>query len=330
MAHGSGGEAMWEFISREILGRFENSMLKALSDAAVLEVDKARLAFTTDSYTVKPLTFPGGDIGKLAVYGTVNDLAVMGAKPLFLSCSLIVEEGFPYDQLLAYLDSMREAARRVGVEIVTGDTKVVERGSADGLFVNTSGIGLIPPGVDLGTHRIEPGDVVIVSGTVGDHGMAVYLAREEFGLEAGIESDCAPVVELTEAMLRAGSGGVKFMRDPTRGGLAATLNEVARGANLGIEVDETAIPVKESVREACEILGMEPLSLANEGKVVAICSAEVAEKVLSALKECEGGEEAAIIGEVVSEHPREVVLRTEVGGLRLLEMPVEEQVPRIC
>lgn len=330
LAHGSGGEAMWEFISKEILPRFGGPLLRKTPDAAVFELGGLRVAFTTDSYTVKPLTFPGGDIGKLAVFGTANDLAVVGARPLYISCSLIVEEGFPLDELRRYLDSMREAAEVAGVEVATGDTKVVERGSADRLFINTSGIGIVRADANLDISRVEPGDVVIVSGTVGDHGMAVYLAREEWGLEAEVRSDCGPVLPLVEAALEAGGEAVKFCRDPTRGGLSAVLNEVARSAGVGIEVEEARIPVSPAVREACEVLGMEPWSLACEGRVVLICSPEAADRILSALRASNGGRGADAIGGVVADHPGEVVMRTEVGGLRLLEMPVEEQVPRIC
>lgn len=330
LAHGSGGEAMWEFIGREILPRFGGPLLQRAPDAAVFEVGGVRLAFTTDSYTVKPLTFPGGDIGKLAVYGTTNDLAVVGARPLYISCSLIVEEGFPLDELRRYLDSMHEAARIVGVEVATGDTKVVERGSADGLFLNTSGIGLVRKEAMLDVTRVEPGDVVVVTGTVGDHGMAIYLSREGWGLEADVESDCGPVLLLVEGALDAGGEKVKFCRDPTRGGLSATLNELARLAGVGIEVEEAKIPLSPAVREACEVLGMEPWSLACEGRIVIICAPDVAGRILSALRASNEGKGAAAIGEVVSSHPGEVVMRTEVGGLRLLEMPLEEQIPRIC
>jgi len=330
LAHGSGGEAMWEFIGREILSRFGSPLLRKAPDAAVFELGGARLAFTTDSYTVKPLRFPGGDIGKLAVYGTANDLAVVGARPVYLSCSLIVEEGFPMGELREYLDSMREAAESLGVEVVTGDTKVVERGSADGLFVNTSGIGVVMPGAHLDVTRVEPGDVVIVTGPVGDHGMAIYLSREEWGLEAEVESDCAPVLPLVEAALDAGGEAVKFCRDPTRGGLSAALNEIARSAGVGIEVEESRIPVRPAVREACEVLGMEPWSLACEGRVVLVCEKGAEDCVLSALRASKDGREAEVVGEVVEAHPGRVLMRTEVGGVRLLEMPEEEQVPRIC
>jgi len=330
LAHGSGGEAMWEFIHEEILPRLGGPLLRKTPDAAVFELGGVRLAFTTDSYTVKPLTFPGGDIGKLAVFGTANDLAVVGARPLYLSCSLILEEGFPLEELRRYLESMREAAGVVGVEVATGDTKVVERGSADGLFVNTSGIGLVRPDARLDVSRVEPGDVVIVSGTIGDHGMAVYLARGEWGLEAEVWSDCGPVLPVVEAALEAGGEAVKFCRDPTRGGLSAVLNEVARSAGLGIEVEEAKIPVSPAVREACEVLGMEPWSLACEGRVVIICSPWAADRILSAVRASDKGKGAEAIGRVVPDHPGEVLMRTEVGGLRLLEMPLEEQVPRIC
>ena len=289
-----------------------------------------RLAFTTDSYVVSPLFFPGGDIGKLAVCGTINDLAMSGATPLYLSAGFILEEGLPLADLERVVASMAATAQAAGVQIVAGDTKVVDRGKADKLFINTAGIGLVPAGVELGGDRARPGDVIILSGTIGDHGMTIMSQREGLRFTSPLESDCAPLHGLVAAMLEVAPQAIHCLRDPTRGGLTTTLNEVAGKSGVGIEIEEHAIPVRDAVRAACELLGLDPLYVANEGKLVAFVAPEAADVLLARMRAHEHGREAAIIGRVTAEHAGRVVLRTALGARRILDMLVGEQLPRIC
>jgi len=290
-----------------------------------------KLAFTTDSYVVSPLFFPGGDIGKLAVCGTVNDLSMSGARPLWLSAGFIIEEGLPLADLERVVASMAATAEQAGVQIVTGDTKVVDRGSADRLFINTAGVGVVPPGVEIGGDRARPGDVVLLSGTIGDHGMTILTQREGLQFDSPLASDCAPLNGLVAALLAAAPPGtVHSLRDPTRGGLATTLNELAGRSRAGIEIEETAVPVGEAVRAACELLGLDALYVANEGKLVAIVAPEAAEVALVALRAHEYGRQTAKIGRVTETHPGRVVLRTALGARRVVDMLTGEQLPRIC
>jgi hydrogenase expression/formation protein HypE len=330
LGHGAGGKQMDELIARIITPLFGMTG-GALEDAARLDIGKqgaGRLAMTTDSYVVTPLQFPGASIGHLAVNGTVNDLAVSGAQPLYLSCGLIMEEGLAIETLIDVLGDMAEAARKAGVRIVTGDTKVVDRGHADGLFINTAGVGWVPAGVDVGIHRVQPGDKLILSGPLGEHGAAILIARGELALESEIQSDCQPLHQLIAAMLEA--GGVHAMRDVTRGGLGSVANEFAEGSGLGLMLDEAAIPVPLEVHGFCEVLGLDVLYLANEGKLLAAVSPESADTVLDAMKSLPEGEQAAVIGEVVADNPGRVVVKTSFGSHRILDKLVGEQLPRIC
>lgn len=330
LAHGSGGLLTHELIREVFLRRFANPMLAALDDAAALPaLPPGRLALTTDSYVVQPLFFPGGDIGKLAVCGTVNDLAVTGATPLYLTCGFILEEGLPLETLERVVDSMAAMAREAGVQIVTGDTKVVERGAADGLFINTAGVGVIPPGMELGPAWLRPGDVLLVNGPVGDHGTAVMLAREGLNFRTDLQSDCAPLNDLIAALLEVTPGAVRCMRDATRGGLATVLCEWAE-SGVGIEIEETAVPVRDPVRAVSEFLGLDPLYSANEGTLTLAVAPEAAEIALAALRAHPLGREAAIIGRVTAEHAGRVVLRTPYGARRILHILTGAQLPRIC
>ncbi|HEX5085469.1 MAG TPA: hydrogenase expression/formation protein HypE [Blastocatellia bacterium] len=334
LAHGSGGKAMRDLIQDVILGAFDNPLLAPLEDQAVVGLDSLashgdRLAFTTDTYVVHPLFFPGGDIGKLAVNGTVNDLAMSGASPLYLSCGLVLEEGLPVETLRRVAASMREAADLAGVSVVTGDTKVVERGSADKLFINTAGVGVVPAGVNISASRAMPGDRVIVNGCLGDHGCAILMARNELALETDVESDCMPLAGLVQTML-AVCPDIHCLRDATRGGLATVLNEFAQSSRAGIRIDETALPARETVRGACEILGLDPLYLANEGKLVAIVPAESADRLVEAMRRHPAGRESAIIGDVLESPAGVVMLNTGFGGGRIVDLLVGEQLPRIC
>ncbi|MFO0754750.1 MAG: hydrogenase expression/formation protein HypE [Thermodesulfovibrionales bacterium] len=329
LGHGSGGTLSRQLIRDLFLDAFDNEYLAPLNDQAVLSLPSARIAFTTDSYVVDPLFFPGGDIGKLAVCGTVNDLAVGGAEPLYLSASFILEEGLPFDDLRRIVASMAEAAEQAGVQVVTGDTKVVERGKGDKVFITTAGVGIVGEGISLSPASIRPGDVVIVSGFIGDHGIAVMTRREGMRLEAPVESDCAPLHGLVRSMLAA-DAGIRAMRDPTRGGLATTLNEFAASSGCGILIDEEAIPVREEVRGACELLGFDPLYLANEGKLVAVVPKGAARSVLAAMRGNPLGAGAAVIGEAVSDPPGRVLLKTSIGSRRIVAMLSGEQLPRIC
>jgi hydrogenase expression/formation protein HypE len=334
LAHGGGGQAMRDLIDDVFLEAFQAPALREMGDAATIALAGLaargdRLAFTTDSFVVDPLFFPGGDIGKLAVCGTINDLAVSGARPLYLTCAVIIEEGFPVETLRRVAQSMAATAREAGVAIVTGDTKVVGRGACDKLFVNTAGIGVIEPGLALGPAQVRPGDVVLVNGLLGDHGATILNARGDLALSTPIESDCAALHGLIDALLRA-APGLRFLRDATRGGLATVLNEVADGARLGLEIEEAAVPIRDEVKGFCEILGLDPLYLANEGKLVAILPEAEAEAALAALRADPLGADAAVIGRVSERRPGRVVMRTVLGGERIVDMLVGEQLPRIC
>jgi hydrogenase expression/formation protein HypE len=334
LAHGGGGKAMRDLIDDVFVSAFDNPALDQLDDQAKVSLAEIsvrgdRLAFTTDTFVVDPLEFPGGDIGSLAVAGTVNDLAVGGAQPLYLSCAMIIEEGADVDLLRRVARSMARTAASAGVKIVTGDTKVVERGACDKLFINTSGIGVIPKRVDLGIHRIQPGDAVLVSGRLGDHGAAILNARGDLALSASVESDSAPLNGLIESLLAA-CPEVRFLRDPTRGGLASVVNEVAETTGLGVELEELTIPMHSEVKGMCEILGLDPLYLANEGKVVCVVAQESAALALATMARHDLGRAAATIGRIVDSPPARVVMHTVFGGKRIVDMLVGEQLPRIC
>ncbi len=336
MGHGGGGKLGNELVEHLFLPAFRNSALENLGDAAVLDLSGGRglpagnIAMSTDSFVVQPLFFPGGSIGALAVNGTVNDLAVSGAVPKFLTASFILEEGFPLAQLAAIVEDMAAAARTAGVQIVTGDTKVVERGHGDGCYINTAGIGLLRPGISVGPQRAQAGDAILVSGCIGDHGMAIMSVREGLEFESQIRSDCAALNGMIAGVLDAAGGAVHTMRDPTRGGLASTLNEIAASSNVGIAIDEARLPVRAEVQSACELLGLDPVYVANEGKAVFIVEPEFAEVVLSVLQAHPLGREAAIIGRVTDEHKRMLVARTGMGANRVIAMQIGEQLPRIC
>ena len=330
LGHGSGGKLSRELIERSFLPHLRSPELARLDDAAALTVPEGNLALTTDSFVVTPLVFPGSDIGRLAVYGTVNDLAMLSARPLCLSAAFIVEEGFSVETLEQIAASMAAAADEAGVPVVTADTKVVERGSADGLFINTTGLGAIQQTPPPSGQRAAVGDKLILSGTVADHGIAVLMARNQFPFRADIVSDCAPLWGLVETMLRTGAE-LHALRDPTRGGLATVLNEIAEAAHVAITVDEAAVPVAEPVRGACEMLGLDPLYVANEGKLVAIVPTDAADELIAVMRQHAIGRQACIIGEVTGEHPRgRVTLATRIGGSRILDLLVGEQLPRIC
>jgi len=331
LGHGSGGQLMADLIARLFVPAFENETLSALEDQATLDFggNGERLAFTTDSYVVKPLFFPGGDIGSLAVHGTVNDLAVGGATPLALSAGFILEEGLELEVLERIVHSMAEACSRAGVRLVTGDTKVVERGKADGVFVNTSGVGKVPAGLHLGIASARPKDRIVLSGTIGDHGVAILSVREGLAFETEIESDSAPLHELTRLMLEA-SPSIRCMRDLTRGGLSSAVHELALASGVGVRLDERAIPMKPQVKAACEMLGLDPVYVANEGKLMAIVPAPDAEALVSAMHRTPLGRDAAVVGEVVEGHPRYVVMVSSVGGERVVTRISGEQLPRIC
>jgi hydrogenase expression/formation protein HypE len=334
LAHGGGGQAMRDLIDDVFLDPFEAPALREMGDAATvalagLAAQGDRLAVTTDSFVVDPLFFPGGDIGKLAVCGTINDLAVTGARPLYLTCAVIIEEGFPLETLRRVAQSMAATARAAGVAIITGDTKVVGRGACDKLFVNTTGIGVVEPGLALGPARVQAGDIVLVNGLLGDHGATILSARGDLALSTPIESDCAALHGLIET-LRGAAPGLRFLRDATRGGLATVLNEVIDGAGIGIEIEETRVPIRDEVKGFCEILGLDPLYLANEGKIVAILPEAEADAALAALRAHPLGAGAAPIGRVSERRPGRVTMRTVLGGERIVDMLVGEQLPRIC
>lgn len=328
LGHGSGGKLSRDLLARLILPALGEAAPRVLDNSAAIEIDGGRLAFTTDSYVVRPLVFPGGDIGRLAVCGTVNDLAMIGAEPLALGCGFILEEGLPLETLQKVAQSMQRAAREAGVYLAAGDTKVVERGKADGLFINTSGIGRLRPDTIISGAGARPGDALILSGSVGDHGIAVLSAREGLGFETDLQSDVAPLGGLVAAMLAAGQ--VHAMRDPTRGGLATTLCELAAQSGVCIELEERTIPIHAPVRAACEMLGFDPLYVANEGKLVAFVVAKDAEKILAAMRSHKYGTEATIIGRAVETPRGQVRMRTVIGGTRIVDMLPGEMLPRIC
>jgi hydrogenase expression/formation protein HypE len=334
MGHGSGGKMMLDLIEHLFVPLFSNAILDEGGDSALLDLHAngsgdLRLAFTTDSFVVNPLVFPGGDIGELAVYGTVNDLAMSGAEPLHLSAGFIIEEGLPMETLAHIAASLAAACRVAGVKLVAGDTKVVNKGHGDGLYINTTGVGVVPHGVDIAPDRAAPGDAVILSGTVGDHGMAIMSVREGLEFETQIESDSAPLNHLVAAMLDSG-GAIHCLRDATRGGLAAALNELARSSQVGIEIDEQQVPVRHEVHSACEMLGLDPLHVANEGKLVAIIPAKDTHQILSAMQAHPLGVHAVVLGSVVGVHPGMVLARTAIGGTRIIDLPAGELLPRIC
>lgn len=330
LAHGGGGRLSQQLVDELFVKRFANPALAALHDGALLELGGQRLAFATDSFVIRPLFFPGGNIGSLAVHGTVNDLCMCGATPLWLSAGYIIEEGFPMVELAAVVDAMSAAAAAAHVAIVTGDTKVVDRGKGDGVYINTAGVGLVRPNVSIAAERVTEGDVVLLSGTIADHGIAIMSVREGLTFETSIVSDSAPLDGLVAALLDAGGAGVHMLRDPTRGGVASALNEIARAAHLGICLDEPAVPVREAVRGACELLGFDPLYVANEGKCLAIVASAQADAVLAALRAHELGREAAVIGTVTRDHPGRVTARSRIGTARSVDMLSGEQLPRIC
>ncbi|GII23775.1 hydrogenase expression/formation protein HypE [Planosporangium mesophilum] len=329
LAHGAGGKATHTLIEAVFLEAFRNPLLEPLEDQAVLSLGGPRLAFTTDSFVVHPLFFPGGDIGELAVNGTVNDLAMSGARPRYLSSGFIVEEGLPTEDLVRIAESMARAAEAAGVQIVTGDTKVVERGKADGCYINTAGVGVISHDLTLGASRARPGDVVLVSGPIGDHGITIMLARGELDIEADLTSDTAPLADLVDRLLAA-APGVRCLRDATRGGVATVLNEVARASDVAVVLDERAVPVRTEVRGASEILGIDPLYVACEGRFIAVVAPEDADAALDALRTHPQGTEAAVIGQVKADPPSLVLLKTEFGGTRIVDVLVGDPLPRIC
>jgi hydrogenase expression/formation protein HypE len=329
LGHGSGGKLSAQLLEQVFLPAFRNPVLDKLDDQAVFEINGARLAFTTDSFVVTPLFFPGGDIGRLAINGTVNDLAMSGARPLYLSAAFILEEGLQTAELRRVVESMREAAEAAGVQLVTGDTKVVNRGKGDKIFITTTGIGVVEKPVHISADRARPGDKIILSGYIGDHGMAILSQRENLEFEGLIESDCAALHELVAEMLEV-TADVRCLRDPTRGGVATVLNEIAVRSQVGMVLQETEIPVRDTVRGACEILGLDPLYVANEGKLIAIVPPQVADTMVERMSQHPLGREARVIGEVVRDYPGMVTMRTEIGGIRVLDTLFGEQLPRIC
>jgi hydrogenase expression/formation protein HypE len=329
LGHGSGGKLSAELVRDIFLPAFRNPILDQLNDQAVVSVNGTRLAFTTDTFVVKPLFFRGGDIGSLAVHGTVNDLAMGGAKPLFLSAAFIIEEGLPMETLRRVADSLGSAATACGVQVVTGDTKVVEKGSGDGLFINTSGVGLVHPDISFIANQARPNDVVILSGFLGDHGIAILAEREGIEFDSPVVSDSAPLHTLVEAMLEV-TREIRCLRDPTRGGLSSSLNEIAQQSHVGITIEETAIPIREEVRGACEMLGLDPLYVANEGKLIAIVSPSVADDLVAAMRRHPLGRETRRIGLVTEAHPGWVTMRTPFGATRTVDMLSGDQLPRIC
>ncbi len=329
LAHGGGGRLTQELIQKLFLAQFRNELLEPLHDGAVFSIGGVRLAFSTDSYVVNPIFFPGGDIGDLAVNGTVNDLAMCGAQPLYLSAAFIIEEGLPMEDLWRIVLSMQEAATRAGVMLVTGDTKVVDRGKGDKIFITTSGVGIVAEGIDISSKRAAVGDQIILSGPMAMHGIAIMSVREGLEFSSGIESDTAPLNELVQTMLRV-SKHIHVLRDPTRGGVASALNEIAQSSNVGAVISETSLPLTEEVRGACEILGLDPLYVANEGKLLSFVLPEESAMVLEAMRSHPLGREAVVIGEVTSQHPGTVIMKSRIGGSRVVDMLSGEQLPRIC
>ena len=330
LGHGSGGKLSAALLRERFLPRFANPTLDQLGDAAVVRLPAGEIAFSTDTFVVRPLEFPGGNIGSLAVHGTVNDLAMMGARPLYLSAAFVLEEGLPLDVLDRVLDAMSAAARASGVTVVTGDTKVVERGKADGLYITTTGVGLLVPGFAPAPRQVRPGDAVLVSGPIGRHGIAILSAREDIAFETGLESDTAALHPLVETLRQAVGPAVHALRDPTRGGMASALNEIAQAAGVGVALDESSLPLPGPVTAACELLGFDPLYVANEGILVAFVGQAEAGRALAALRSHPLGAEAALIGRAVEAHPGMVVLKTAIGGTRVVDMLPGDQLPRIC
>ncbi len=329
LAHGGGGKLSQQLIRSMFFSQFDNQILKQEHDGAVISPGGVQLAFSTDSYVVHPVFFPGGNIGELAVYGTVNDLAMCGATPLYLSAAFIIEEGFSMERLWMIVRSMQQAAERSSIQIVTGDTKVVDRGKGDEIFITTAGIGIIGEGISISPRRATTGDAIILSGRIAEHGIAIMSAREGIEFETQVQSDCAPLNSLVETIMNI-SKNIHVLRDPTRGGVASALNEIADAAHVGIVIDETKIHVTEEVRGACEILGLDPLYIANEGKLIAFVPSEESENILSAMRSHPDGGEASIIGRVVDAHPGIVVMKTSIGGNRVVDLLSGEQLPRIC
>ena len=329
LSHGSGGKLMHNLIESIFLKNFKNDILEKLYDSGIIEFDDFDLCFTTDSYTIDPIFFKGGDIGKLSICGTINDLAVCGAKPLYLSASFIIEEGFEIKNIEKITQSMKKVAEDTGIKIVTGDTKIVEKGKVDKIFINTSGIGIKEKRIKLGIERIEEGDVIIINGEIGEHGLAVLLSRNIYDIDTDIKSDCAPLNKLIIEILKE-TDEIKFMRDPTRGGVSATLNEIVRNQNFGILIYENKIPIKKEVLSMCEILGFDPLNIANEGKVIIVCSKKESEKVIKKMRKNKYGKKAEIIGEIIKKPEGKVLIETLTGARRIVDMPVGEQFPRIC
>ena len=329
LSHGAGGRLSADLIDKIFLPRFGNETLDKLEDQATLELPGKKLAFSTDSFVVDPIFFPGGNIGELAINGTVNDVCMCGANPLYISASFILEEGLPMEDLHRIVLSMEEAAKNAGIRIVTGDTKVVNKGNCDKIFINTTGLGIVPNGVNISAANLQAGDKIILSGTIADHGMAVMTSREGLSFQTQVKSDTVALNSLVEEMLNV-TKGIQAMRDPTRGGVAATLNEFARSSKIGIQIDGDQIPVKPEVHGACEVLGIDPLYVANEGKLIAVVPDNRAEEILSVMHQHPHGKDAAIIGVVVEDHPEIVTIKTGLGVNRILDMPVGEQLPRIC
>jgi len=327
--HGSGGEASHELVHDLFLSQLDNEFLRQMDDSAVVDLAGGRFAMTTDSYVVDPIFFPGGDIGSLAVHGTVNDLSMQGATPLYLTLGLILEEGLPMDDLVKIIESAAQAAREAGVKVVAGDTKVVPKGNMDKVFINTSGIGSIPQGVEVGSHNARPGDLLLINGDIGDHGIAILTSREGFDFHTGLTSDSAPLNRLVSTILKAGSH-VHVLRDPTRGGVATALNEIAGQSGVGVELFEETLPISKPVTAASELLGLDPLYLANEGKCLVAIDPGDADRVLKAMRRHRYGKKAAIIGQITDQNPGRVLLKTRVGGTRILSMLTGEQLPRIC
>lgn len=321
---------MAQLIDQLFIKHFDNDLLRQHNDQAIFTVPAGRLAISTDSYVISPLFFPGGEIGSLAVHGTVNDVAMSGAQPLYLAAGFILEEGFPLADLEKIVISMADAAKRAGTPIVTGDTKVVERGKGDGVFINTTGVGIVPEGVNISGDRAQPGCAILISGSIGDHGVAIMAGRENLQFETTLVSDSAALNSLVADMVAAAPADIHCLRDPTRGGLATALNELAQQSGVGIVIDEARIPVKSEVKAACEILGLDPLYVANEGKLVCICTAAVAESLLAVMQQHPLGRDAAIIGEVIADEHHFVQMHTAFGGRRIVDWPVGEQLPRIC
>lgn len=330
LAHGGGGSLSQMLIETMLAPTFDNPWLAPLHDGAVVDVEAGRLAVSTDSFVIDPLFFPGGDIGSLAVHGTVNDVSMCGARPTAITVGLVIEEGLPMEDLWRVVSSIKAAADEAGVAVVTGDTKVVDRGKGDGIYVNTTGFGSVRRGVDVGAHRLEVGDIVILSGTIADHGIAIMSVREGLEFETAIRSDSASLHSLVEVALDAGGDAIHTMRDPTRGGVASATNEIARASGLGIRLRESSLPVDDQVRAACEILGFDPLYVANEGKCLLFVRPDVADDVLSAVHSHPLGERAAVVGEVVEDHPGRVFMTSSIGGNRVVDMISGEQLPRIC